>query len=132
MELKRIVRGMIFPFFFALLVFPPLVLAGLKISGKVMGANNRPLKLAHVHLARISSQTVPTNPLKSVTVGKNGNFSISNLEPGLYRLFFTGVDHMNFSVPLILDKKSHDVEIRVKMALLMLSRFHLAVELFMV
>jgi len=66
MKLKKIVRGMTFPFLFTLLVFPSLVFAGIKISGKVVGADNHPLKLAHVHLARISSQTVPATPLKNI------------------------------------------------------------------
>ncbi len=118
MKAKKIIQRTLSSFILTVFIFPSLMFAGIKISGKVVGADNHPLKLAHVHLAEISSQAIPVSPLRSVTVDKNGNFSLSDIKPGLYRLFFTGVDHMSFSVPHILDKKSPDVEITVRMALL--------------
>jgi thiol-disulfide isomerase/thioredoxin len=69
-----------------------------QISGRLVGHDGHPMKLAHVHLAT-----------RSVTADPGGTYRIT-VPAGLARLRFTGVDHAEHVVPIA---DSGDVELDV-------------------
>lgn len=85
-----------------------------QISGKVTTADGKPPVLAHVHLTNFQGNY--RQPLQIVTVGRDGRFSLQVDEPGFYRLVITAVDHNLTSIPIILDSKTPDVKLDVKLA----------------
>lgn len=72
---------------------PPTV-----ITGTVLDPEGHPLKLAHVHLERPSSGA----PLARSLVEPDGRYAIATAATGAVFLRFTGVDHTNALVPMVL------------------------------
>lgn len=67
------------------------------IQGKVLGANGKPLALAHVHVLS------PDQPGQGTTiaVGKNGGFRVSTDILGPLNLKLTGTDHRMYDLPIL-------------------------------
>ena len=70
------------------------------ISGKLLGFDKKPMILAHAHLLKAPSP----RPLAQVKAQSDGSFSITTKEMGLLVVEFTGVNHMAFDVPLLVEK----------------------------
>ena len=70
------------------------------ISGKLLGHDNKPMKLADVHLIKAPASV----SFDGVQVNSDGSFKIATTETGLIIAEFTGVDHAAFDVPLLIEK----------------------------
>ncbi|MCD4664668.1 MAG: redoxin domain-containing protein [Bacteroidales bacterium] len=96
------------------LLLPSLSLAGVKISGKITGADGKSLILGHVHLTNFQGNV--RQPLQTETIARDGQFEVQVSEPGLYRILITAVNHGNLLIPLILDEKSSEIKIEAQLA----------------
>jgi len=72
------------------------------ISGKLLGHDKKPMRLAHVHLIKAPL----SQAFDRVEVGKDGSYKIATTETGLIIIEFTGVNHAAFDVPLLIEKPS--------------------------
>ena len=70
------------------------------ISGKLLGHDGKPMAMAHVHLIKATSP----KPIASVEASKEGNFTISTKEKGLFFLHCTGVHHMEYRALVLIEK----------------------------
>jgi thiol-disulfide isomerase/thioredoxin len=70
------------------------------ISGKLLGFDKKSMILAHAHLLKAPNP----KPLVQVKAQRDGSFSITTKETGLLVVEFTGVNHMAFDVPLLIEK----------------------------
>ena len=80
------------------------------VKGKVLASDNQPLLKADVSL----NYTTGGKPIKTVEVGKDGNYQIQIKEEGIFALTFSGVNHTSLSVPILNDKKEV-IELNVKL-----------------
>lgn len=70
------------------------------IAGRLVGADGKPLRKAHVHLAETSHGA----PIASVEAGKDGTFRLSTERTGLFFLQMSGVDHQLHEVPVLIER----------------------------
>ena len=68
------------------------------ISGRLLGADGRPMAVAHAHL---TSTGVP-GVITEGAVAPDGSYALATTQRGAFSLGFTGVDHASTSVPLLL------------------------------
>src|SRR2546425_6214888 len=68
------------------------------ISGRLLGADGKPMSVAHVHLTRAATTGVITEG----AVASDGSYGLATTQRGAFSLQFTGVDHASTSVPLLL------------------------------
>ena len=73
------------------------------ISGKLLGHDKKPMRLAHVHLIKAPLSVA----FDRVEVGKDGSYKIATTETGLIIIEFTGVDHASLDVPLLIVKPTN-------------------------
>jgi thiol-disulfide isomerase/thioredoxin len=71
-----------------------------QISGKLLGYDGSPMRLAHVHLIKEYGSA----PLLSHEVKPDGSFHISTSVKGPHFLQFTGVSHRQKLVPLLIEE----------------------------
>jgi thiol-disulfide isomerase/thioredoxin len=69
------------------------------ISGRVVGADGRPMPKADVHLLYDGGR----RPFASAEVAPDGSFTISTDRTGVLELQVTGVNHASYSVPLLIE-----------------------------
>ena len=88
--------------FFIIVFFPVLSLAQQEtvISGKLLGADKKPMALAHAHLLKAPNP----KPVVQVQTKADGSFEIKTKESGLLVVEFTGVNHLALDVPLLVEK----------------------------
>lgn len=60
-----------------------------QITGRLLGQDGKPMRLAHVHLAK-----------QSVAADRDGRYRITVPTSGIARLRFSGVDHAEHVVPI--------------------------------
>jgi thiol-disulfide isomerase/thioredoxin len=70
-----------------------------RITGTLLGSNGKPISLAHVHLLSIAPRT-PRSLLQSTKASPDGSFYLSVATPGLFRLYFTGINHYALEAPV--------------------------------
>lgn len=70
------------------------------ISGRVTGANGKPMRKAHVHLADASQ----AKPFTTIETDKEGTFKISTEKTGLLFLQVSGVDHSMREIPILVER----------------------------
>lgn len=88
-----------------------------KIKGVVVGYNNEPMALAHVHLTPANSNFLTDNAIQQVEVNKDGGFEMEVEEPGSYTLHLTGVHHKRYTTPINIDG-AKNIEITAKLGTL--------------
>ncbi|MDZ7361514.1 MAG: thioredoxin-like domain-containing protein [candidate division KSB1 bacterium] len=71
------------------------------ISGKLLGHDGKPMLKAQVHLLPNRGER---KALQSVEVAKDGGFEVNFDQTGLAYLNFTGVDHYELMMPLLIEK----------------------------
>ena len=82
----------------ALMAATPLLTAQTTITGRILGADGRPMPQAHVHLAR----SVNERP-RSFETGADGSFTVRTDLRGKLVLHCTGVNHQMHTVRLLVD-----------------------------
>lgn len=80
------------------------------ITGQLLGHDGTPMPKATVYLFAPPSLT----PLASVEAGPDGRFALAGDHTGMLRLKFTGANHREFSIPLILER-ARTVKIDVRL-----------------
>lgn len=81
-------------------------------TGRLVGHNGRPMAAAHVHVARGGDFNIQT--LASVPVAADGSYRLETPATGQLRLLFTGADHRQHDVPvLIAEPCSVAVDVRL-------------------
>lgn len=88
-----------------------------KIKGMVVGYNNEPMALAHVHLTPANSNFLTDNAIQQVEVNKDGTFELEIEKPGSYTLHLTGVHHKRYTTPINIDG-AKNIEITAKLGTL--------------
>ncbi len=73
--------------------------SALSVSGRVVGADGAPMKLAHVHLMHASDKDTS---IASNVVSADGSYAMNIPGTGAYALEFTGVSHQAYTVPLLI------------------------------
>jgi thiol-disulfide isomerase/thioredoxin len=76
--------------------------AGTTITGTLLGADGRPMPLAHARLL----YTLDGSAIATTAEGVGGSFSLSGIQPGAYYLDFGGVDHKRLRLPLVIDRET--------------------------
>lgn len=94
---------------------PILALAQTTVSGNVTASDGTMLKRAHVHLFS-AGKAFMSEPLASVEVSPDGNYSMEVDEPGTYSLAFTGVDHEAVSTTLMVDEGDEAIVVNAQPA----------------
>jgi thiol-disulfide isomerase/thioredoxin len=89
------------------------------ISGTLLGADGKPMPLAHVHLAGAVQSPARGNPLNdpvivSQKVREDGKFELTTHHTGPLMLLCTGVGHTNMSIPLPLVTQT-DVSLDIRL-----------------
>jgi thiol-disulfide isomerase/thioredoxin len=88
------------------------------ISGALLGADGKPMPLAHVHLAGAlhdQSSQLDDPVLLSQQVREDGTFEISTFDTGPFTLLCTGVGHHELRIPLPLEYHS-DLSLDIRLA----------------
>jgi thiol-disulfide isomerase/thioredoxin len=84
------------------------------ISGHLLGCDGRPMKKAQVHLI-VPWEKFDHLILTSVDVGPDGAFKLEFDRTGTFMVYFTGVDHLNLELPLVVDKpQALSVSVRLR------------------
>ncbi len=91
--------------FLLTMISVPIMVAQTVVTGKILGYDGKPMQRADVHLTT-SMSTIPT---KSVEAKSDGSYSLSIDEDGYFFVIYTGVDHQNYSVPLIAEKNKKTI-----------------------
>src|SRR6266566_4104464 len=86
------------PFFVLLQGNPSLTV----ISGKLVGADGKPMPVAHVHL----TPPGPPGVITEGAVGPDGSYALATTQSGAFFLRFTGVNHASTFVPVLLSGSS--------------------------
>ena len=73
------------------------------ISGRLVGCDGTPMKKAQVHLI-VPWEAYDRMILTSAEVAPDGAYRLTLDRTGSFVLFFTGVDHLNLEIPVIVDK----------------------------
>ncbi|GAB5410880.1 MAG: hypothetical protein BalsKO_32450 [Balneolaceae bacterium] len=71
-----------------------------KVKGIVLGFNNEPMLLAHVHLTPANTNFLTDNVIQQVEVDEDGTFELEVKKPGSYTLHLTGVHHKRYTTPI--------------------------------
>ena len=98
-------KAMLFFSAFFLLAGPAM--AGIQITGRILGADGRPPALAHVHVSRLGESY--SEAFATVQAKRDGTFSLVLEPPGYYTLWFTAVHH--YATPLHVLTTSNQDEI---------------------
>lgn len=80
------------------------------VTGRVVGSDGKPLPAAHIQLRRADNDSVDA----VYSVGRDGRFRF-RLQPGLYRVWFTGVGHYARETLLWVGGK-HNLRLFVRLA----------------
>jgi thiol-disulfide isomerase/thioredoxin len=81
------------------------------ISGKLLGYDGKTMTKANVHLTQLGLH----DPLAAVEAGKDGRYEIRTEKTGHFVLDFTGVNHLQTQIPLLLDKPMRTtINVRLK------------------
>ena len=72
------------------------------ISGRLLGADGKPISVAHVHLTPAAGPGVVTEG----AVALDGSYALATTQRGAFTLRLTGVDHASTMVPLLLTSPS--------------------------
>lgn len=96
-----------------LLLAPVLLAAQTTVTGTVSSANGGKPTLAHVHLYSFDGG-IGMEPISTTEVGKDGKYSVSISEPGLYRLVVTAVNHDNLYVPVSVEKGTKTIALDMR------------------
>jgi len=83
---------------------PQAQAARVVVAGTVLGTDGHPMKLAHVH---------DEDDERTVEADAQGRFRIDSAGRGLLRLRFTGVDHADYVMPVLMS--AGDVELHVRL-----------------
>jgi len=86
-----------------LVLLPHLVFAQYVIKGKVVGANNQPMKRADIVWVG-NPERFPRDVIQKFTVNSDGTFEFDTQRKGLHRIWFTGIEHKSYMIPFYLDK----------------------------
>ena len=81
------------------------------IKGKLLGADGKPMALAHIHLYK----PLEKEALSAVQVEKNGNFSIKTNEQDIVSLKCSGVNHIPMEIPLLISEKEKTIELSIQL-----------------
>jgi thiol-disulfide isomerase/thioredoxin len=81
------------------------------ITGKLLGHDNKPMKMAYLHLIKAPA----SQSFGGVQVGSDGTFRMATTETGLIVAEFTGVDHAAVDVPLLIEKPTK-IDLIVRLA----------------
>lgn len=100
-----------------LLFVPALLAAQTTVTGTVTTAAGGKAVPAHVHLYPFKGE-MGTEPISTTEVGKDGKYSVTISEPGLYRLIVTAVNHDYLSVPVAVEEGKHSVRLDITPPLL--------------
>ena len=85
----------------------------LTIKGRILGADEQPPPLAHVHAAAMGQ-----NPLKAkyrVATDPDGRFELHLPKGKLWTLMVTAVNHNPLKIPLVLENNTDEVNIRFRL-----------------
>jgi hypothetical protein len=80
-----------------------------RITGTVLDADGKPMKLANVTLAGTSG------PLKVMAAEPKGRFAIEVDSTGVFTLMFTGVDHESKAVPILVRDRGGAISLDVRL-----------------
>jgi len=97
-----------------LALMPLQAMAGTQLTGTILGADGKPLPLAHAHLLPYRGNI--RQPLRSTGADRDGHFTLALPESGFYRLVLTGVDHDYVSIPLLVDSATAEVHLTARLA----------------
>ncbi|MDQ7064015.1 MAG: TlpA disulfide reductase family protein, partial [candidate division KSB1 bacterium] len=85
--------------------------AGIRIKGKIIGADGRPPALAHVHVAEPGN--LYRYALLSVAAEADGQFEVAIEKPGYYSVWITAVNHYATEVMVGSEKNGDVVELQI-------------------
>jgi len=85
----------------------------LRISGRLLGADGKPITVAHVALFTGSPSAAPS---ALAPVGADGTYSLTSTATGLLTLRFTGVGHAPETVPLLITRAVGVAQVDVTLA----------------
>ncbi len=97
-----------------------------KISGTLLGADGKPMPLAHVQLTYLTHNQIvdeyimQSEPFVRVQADSSGHFELPCPDRGAFSLLFWGVGHRRLEVPLLLNKPT-DVSLRVQLGAISIS-----------
>jgi thiol-disulfide isomerase/thioredoxin len=80
-----------------------------RIIGTVRDADGKPMKLANVTLAGVSG------PIEVIQAGRDGRFTLETDSTGAFTLMFTGVDHENKTVPVVIPERGGEIGLDVRL-----------------
>ena len=91
--------------FLALYIQAPALFAQAQsvISGRLLGCDGKPMKKAQVHLI-IPWEEYDRMIGTSADVNPDGTYRLTFDRTGMFMVYFTGVDHLNIEIPLVVDK----------------------------
>jgi thiol-disulfide isomerase/thioredoxin len=97
-----------------------------RISGTLLGADGKPMPLAHVQLTYLTHNQIideyvmQSKPFVRVQVDSSGNFELPSPDRGAFSLLLWGVGHRRLEVPLLLNKPT-DVSLHVRLGAISIS-----------
>ena len=83
-----------------------------RVIGTLLGADEQPMQLAHVHLHPVAGGTV----VQSVDVAPDGTYALEVDTTGVFRLRFTGVSHLEKSGALLVTGAGGEIQIDAQLA----------------
>jgi thiol-disulfide isomerase/thioredoxin len=82
-----------------------------RVSGTLLGADGRPMRMAHVGLYPLAGE----GAIQTVQVAADGSYVLDTDSLGVFSLLFTGVDHLMQSRPLLLERTGGTIEIDARL-----------------
>lgn len=73
------------------------------IKGRILGADNQPMKRADIVWVG-NPERFPREVIQKYTVNPDGTFEFDTQRRGLHRIWFTGIEHKSYMIPFYLDK----------------------------
>lgn len=73
------------------------------IKGRILGADNQPMKRADIVWVG-NPERFPRDVIQKYTVNPDGTFEFDTQRRGLHRIWFTGIEHKSYRIPFYLDK----------------------------
>jgi thiol-disulfide isomerase/thioredoxin len=86
---------------------------GTNITGRIIGANNKPPKLAQACLTGLGDGY--QNPIQIVNADSKGNFRIHVKTPGVYKLWFSAVDHQMIGFPVVITPADRKITLKARL-----------------
>lgn len=83
-----------------------------RLSGRLLGADGKPMKAAHIIVKRPNDQA----HAMLYAVGADGRFSIAFSDIGFRMIEFVGVDHVRSEIAAVFDDKPQTIELDVRLA----------------